>query len=345
MIKMKKMNHILRNFAILPVLAAVLAVSCNKTSGEGANVAIKRQFDAWRAIHYPDAIQQNGIYIIDDTPGTGLEWNKNQSVTFLTYTVRDLDGTVSYNTDERWAKQLGEWDQTYYFGPQIMPTGESVSYAGIDAVLSGMRQGGTRTAIVPSWMMTRNRYDSLDKYLETETDVAAMIFSVTFLDQTDDLADYEFRNLRQYAMTHWNVSDTLSTAPVFFKSFTNFNGEPAEMPKDTTVYIDYIGRRVSDGQVFDTTIADTAKFYHIYDPSRTYKPVSVTWGENATDIKLSGSSTIDGFAHGLYAMHAGEKASFAFGYSLGYGSTGGSDTNMIPPYSALQFDVELVPEP
>ena len=42
-------------------------------------------------------------------------------------------------------------------------------------------------------------------------------------------------------------------------------------------------------------------------------------------------------------MHAGEKASFVFGYDLGYGSSGSG--NMIPAYAALRFDIEMVPEP
>ena len=340
---MKKMNHILPKLVLLPVVAAILAASCTKNSGEGSNVAIKRQFDAWRAIHYPDAVEKDGIYIIDDQPGTGLEWRENLQVTFMTYTLRSLDGTVSSNSDERWAKQLGNWDQTFYYGPQVVLTGEGSSYAGMDAMLDGMRQGGTRTAIIPSWMMTRERHDSVDKYLETETEVSSMIYTITFLDQTENLYDYEFRQMRDYSISHWGVSDTLSTAAVFFKSFTDFPSDPVEMPTDTTVYINYIGRRISDGQVFDTTIADTAKFYNIYNPSRTYEPVPITWAETATDIKMSDGSVVDGFAHGLFAMHAEEKASFVFGYNLGYGSSGSG--NMIPAYAALRFDVEMVPEP
>lgn len=343
---MKKMNHILKSALLLPALAAVLAVSCKKTSGEGANVAIKRQFDAWRAIHFPAATEKNGVYIIEDTPGTGAVWDEKRLVTFMTYTIRSLDGTVTYNSDEQWAKQLGTWDQTKYYGPQIVPTGEGMSYAGLDAMLEGMKQGGTRTAIIPSWMMTRNRYDSVDKYLETETDVTSMIYTITFLDQTEkdeELSDYEFRQMKAYASRNWQVTDTLSTAAVFFKSHTVFPDEPKAMPTDTTVYINYIGRRISDGQVFDTTIADTAKFYHIYNSDRTYKPVSVTWAAEAKDIKMSGSSVKDGFAYGLAAMHPKEKASFLFGFNLGYGSSGSGD--MIPPYAALRFDVEMVPEP
>ena len=149
--------------------------------------------------------------------------------------------------------------------------------------------------------------------------------------------------MKEYASENWHVTDTLSTGAVFFKSFTEFDDDPVEMPIDTTVYINYTGRRLSDGQVFDTTIADTAKVYHIYNPSKTYAPVPVTWAEKAADIKLDGSKVVDGFALGMFAMHAGEKASFCFGFNLGYGSSGSG--SMIPGYAALQFDIELVPEP
>ena len=115
------------------------------------------------------------------------------------------------------------------------------------------------------------------------------------------------------------------------------------MPTDTTVYINYTGRRMADNQVFDTTIADTAKFYHIYDASRTYAPVPITWAEKAADIKMNDNSVVNGFAYGLHAMHAGEKASFLFGYNLGYGSSGSG--SLIQPYAALRFDIEMVPEP
>ena len=336
------MKHILPRLALLSV-AALLAASCNKNAGEGANVALKRQFDAWRAIHYPDAVEKDGIYILEDTPGTGSTWNKDLGITFMTYTIRSLDGSVSYNTDEQWAKQLGKWDPTYYYGSQVVPTGRDATYAGVDILLDGMRKGGVRTAIIPSWLMTYSRYDNLDQYLDVSTDTPSMIYTITFMDQTDDLAEYEFRQMKEYANRKWNVTDTLGTAAVFFKSFTQFDGEPDEMPIDTTVYINYTGRRISDGQVFDTTVADTAKFYNIYNPAKTYAPVEITWAEEAKSIKLSGNSVVDGFAYGLSAMHPGEKASFVFGYNLGYGTSGSG--NLIPAYASLQFDIEMVPKP
>ena len=343
MIKKMKMNHIFRN-AFLPALLLLAAASCTKSADEGTNVAAKRYFDAWRAINYPSAVEKDGIYIIEDKPGTGLEWRESLPVTFLTYTVRNLDGTVSANSDEDWAKQLGTWSKPNYYGPQVVITGESVSYAGLDFLLDGMRQGGTWTAIIPSWMMTYSRYDKPADYLDHETEASTAIYTVTFLEQTESLPDYEYNKMQQYCGNLWNVRDTLTTAAVFFKSHTTFENEPVEMPQDTTVYINYTGRRIYDNQVFDTTIADTAKFYNIYNPAKTYAPVSITWAEEASSLTMDGSSSlIDGFKYGLHAMHADESASFVFGYRLGYSSSGSGD--LIPAYAALRFDIEMVPEP
>jgi hypothetical protein len=193
--------------------------------------------------------------------------------------------------------------------------------------------------------MTYNRYDTLDEYLKHETNTSATIYTITLLGQTASLKEYEYTQMLDYCSRTLGVTDTLSTAAVFFKSFTEFSEEPKEMPSDTILYINYTGRRIYDNQVFDTTIADTAKFYGIYNPSRTYGPVSVTMAEKATEVKMGSSTVVSGFGYGLKAMHADESATFVFGYNLGYGSSGGTDKSMVPPYAALRFDVDLVPQP
>lgn len=338
---MKMIRNILKSTALI-ILGTCLAAACSKSSEEGANDAAKRYFDAWRAIHYPDAVQKDGIYIIEDIPGTGAAWDMDTEIALATYTIRSLDGSVSSNTEESWAKKLGNWNQTYYYGPQVIITSGNSSYAGVEMMLDGMREGGTRTAIIPAWLMTQTRYENLSDYLEVDSGNSAAIYTINLKGVTNDLPEYEYRQMREYAIREWGVSDTLSTAAVFFKSHTDFDGEPAEMPKDTTVYINYIGRRM-DGQVFDTSIADTAKFYHIYDSSKEYAPVSITYAEEAKDIKMGSSAPVGGFQYGLAAMHPGEKASFLFGYALGYGTT--AKSKLIPAYSALRFDIEMVEKP
>ena len=57
----------------------------------------------------------------------------------------------------------------------------------------------------------------------------------------------------------------------------------------------------------------------------------------------SGSTMIEGFAKTLFQMHPGEKGLGAFISDKGYGSSGSG--NIIPSYSPLIFEIELVPEP
>ncbi len=340
---MKMNKHILP--AVCLLLGACLLASCAKSDTGKTNETGVRYLNAWMDIHYPSAVEKDGVFIVEDNPGTGSPWDETIETSFITYTVRELNGTVSANTDEDWAKQLGTWDQTHYYGQQVLVTGKGLSYAGLDAILKGMRVGGTRTAVIPSWMMTLERYDTLDEYKKQDSGSnTSAIYTIKLLGQTDNLLDYEYEMLSDYAWKTWKVSDTLSTGRIFFKSFTQFDGEPEAMPNDTTVYINFTGRRIPDGQVFDTSIADTAKFYHIYNPSKTYAPVSVTWSSEASELKMGGiSNLIDGFKYGLHAMHPEEKASFAFGFSLGYGTK--SSGKLIPSYAALRYDIEMVPKP
>ena len=128
--------------------------------------------------------------------------------------------------------------------------------------------------------------------------------------------------------------------------------EPADthsFKADTSIYINYTGRLLN-GQVFDTTIADTAKVHNIYSSSNTYSPVKITWGESYTDLTMtasgssSSSSIISGFQKTLWEMrHPYEKGVGMFFSSYGYGSSGSGNT--IPSFSPLVFEIEIVDKP
>ncbi|KAL9432511.1 hypothetical protein AB3S75_027529 [Citrus x aurantiifolia] len=80
----------------------------------------------------------------------------------------------------------------------------------------------------------------------------------------------------------------------------------------------YTGKLKENGQVFDSNLGSTPlKFY------------------------LGGKEVIEGLNVGLEGMHVGEKRRLLIPPSLGYGS-GGDDSKNIPPYSWLEFDVDLV---
>lgn len=338
---------------ILILGAAALAAACactqEETGVDGAQA--KAYLEAWIAINHPEAVLTNGIYMLEDVPGTGEAFHpgKDSSYVFANYTIRALDGTVTANNHEQMDKQLGKYDPSNWYGPTVNVAGKGCSYAGVDRLLDGMTPGGRRTAVIPAWLLTNSRYGTEQEYLDhLESSSVSAVYTITYHGHTKDILSYKGTELDNYAKKHLHGADSTylagSTDQHRFGFYFDSLEKPSDevLPNDTTVYIDYIGRLLN-GQVFDTTVADTAKVYGIWSSSKTYEPVAVKMAETFTNITLSGSTTITGFSAGMKMMHPGEKASFAFYYALGYGATGSG--TRIPGYASLQFDVALVDKP
>lgn len=325
---------------LLLTLAALLAAGCAKTDTASPNADEKAFLEAWLPLHYPDAAKSGkGIYIVEDIPGDGPAWDSKQSYTRVDYIIRNLSNTVTASTTEAMARQLGTYSSGNYYGPRYVSTGEDLSYAGVDEILKGMRAGGTRTAVIPAWLMSYKRYETEAEYLAESSSSGTSIYTITFYGQTEDIVSDQYQELKTYAARLWKVTDTLESG-IFFRSFQHADKE--SVAKDTTVYINYTGRLLS-GKVFDTTIADTAKVHHIYTAGKSYAPIAVSMAAEPADIKLGGAAPVTGFQKGLFLLHAHEKASFAFSSVYGYGAGGKSP--LIPGYAPLHFDVELVDKP
>lgn len=336
-------------------LAALLLSACAKDPKTGASESAKRFLDAWVHVNHPDAtLTPLGAYVLEETPGTGAaagSYDENPYVR-VHFTIRSLSGAVSVTTDERLSRQIGSYEPQGFYGPAIWNRKDHALPAGIEETVASLRVGGSRTVVIPGWLMGTDSqtglpiiYDTAQEYLDNVSGGTPAIYDIRLEDVIKDLDKWETDSLARYmTATFPGVAAADSLKYGFYYQRLAAPSSEKEFAKDTTIYINYIGRRL-DGVVFDTNIADTAKFYHIYNSSRNYAPVSVTWADKADEIKMNQSSIISGFAIGLFNMHADEKASFAFGNGLGYGSSGGKNTHMVPPYASLRFDVEMVPEP
>lgn len=97
-----------------------------------------------------------------------------------------------------------------------------------------------------------------------------------------------------------------------------------------TVLVNYVGS-LTNGKVFDTSIQQVAKAAGLDQPGRPYEPISVVLGQG---------SVIPGWEEGLALLNEGSKAKCIIPSSLGYGEKGGGQ--VIPPYSTLVFDLEIV---
>lgn len=339
---------------ILFLAAAAVLTGCTKTAKSGPNDAAKRYFDSWIHINHPDARRTPlGVYVLDGKTGTGELCGDCDNYPFvrLEYTVRNLDGTITETTRETVAKQLGTYDPTYYYGPDVTYRGNNSLYVGVEEVLDTMRVGGSTTIVIPGWLVTNKQFATEDEYLANVTG-DSQIYEFTVTECIKDIKKWETDSIARYLAANFpevNPADTVSSGDDDFKKYGFYfirTGEPTsekKMPSDTTFHINYTGRLLN-GRVFDTTIKDTAKVYGLYTAGKKYEPVLINMAEEYTGVTMSSDETkvIDGFAYALYQMHPYEKCTCIFYSGIGYGYSGSG--NAIPAYSPLRFDLEIVDE-
>lgn len=340
------MKKIIKTIAY--IVMAVAAASCARTVEPGVNEASKRYFDAWMKIHHPDAKPTGlGIYVIEDEPGTGAVVTDDGFV-YADYIVTDLEGNITSYTDRNTAKQLGKFDTTAFYGPKVITTMDNTIQAGLADAIVGMKVGGHKKVIIPSWLMTYSVYDTPEEYLNTSSSYSDAIYDITITDFTEDISKYEIERIGKYLAEHKEEYGNMSVADSLQYGFYYKELVPptdtTSFPTDTSIYINYTGRLLN-GLVFDTTDERTAKNHNIYSSSRSYEPVKIKWGEKYSDLKMgsSGSSVVSGFALTLWQMRAFEKGVGIFYSPLGYSYNGSGSS--IPSYSPLVFEIEIVAEP
>lgn len=344
------MKKIFKTAAFLAI--ALSAVCCAKAVKEGPNDAEERYFNAWMEINHPDLKSSgSGIYILPgEIVGNGAEVKEDNYV-YASYTVTDLEGNITTYTDKETAEQLGKYVASDYYGPKVITTIEGTIPTGLKEAVIGMKVGGRKKVIIPSWLMTYNTYDTPEEYLENESSGTSCIYDIKIKDVALDILKHEIRLMSQYFADNGDVfgkdftsADSLAGHYGCYYKQLQAPVDTTSFPKDTTIYINYTGRLLN-GQVFDTTIEKVAKDNNIYSASKTYEPTSIKWSEKYEDITMgtNGSTTIGGFALTLWQMRSMEKGVGVFYSPMGYSYNGSGSS--IPPYSPLVFEIEIVAKP
>lgn len=337
-----------KTFAIAFSIAAALCIfSCAKEPKTSANEANKRYFEAWLQVNYPDAKPTGlGIYVLEEETGTQYAV-ADSGVAFVNYVVRDLEGNItSYNGKET-AKQMGTYDTTTYYGPAKWFTTPGSIQTGVLEAIRGMRKGGKKKVIIPSWLMSYKVYETEEQYLAASTDGTGSIYDITVTDFAEDINTWELKEIGTYFDNNMDIfhgmsvkEDSLSYG--FYYQQLEKPSSLDTLKSDTTIYINYTGKLLN-GLVFDTTIEKVAKDNGLYKAGNTYKPLPVTMGAEYSDIRLDGNSVISGFAMTLKQMKADEKGIGVFMSQLGYQSSGSGSS--IPGYAPLIFEIELTAKP
>lgn len=365
----------------------MIAAGCAKERTVSSNEATKRYFDAWIDVQkkaHPEYMWEkvgDGIYILEDAEGDG-DVITDSSYVLVNYTCTDLEGNIiETNSEELSHKADLNYDESYYYGPATWINSDVSLTVGVRDIIIGMKKGGTRKAVIPSWLSSTTRYGSEEEYLANVNDGSNYIYEINIADATTDIFKYQTDSMDRYwkrNVMHTDPDspegseqspypgpdgilfkekwDTAYTGFLFRQYFNNLetdeNGSPSmRFKKDSTLYINYTGRLLN-GQVFDTTIADTAKVHNIYSPTKSYEPVEIKWSSDSTAITFGGSDEIiNGFKSMLKhlcneepgkeeSFTDGERAVAIFYSSLGYGYSGSG--SVIPGFSPLRFDVTVV---
>ena len=338
-----------RKLILMTAAACLLAGACAKNQASTTGQDAQKYLQLWMEKYHPGiAPTEDGLYLLAETPGTGLEWTSEAPYVLVRSTIRTLGGTVSTTTDEELSKQLGTYVKGNYYGPKYQLLGENYSYAGLDALVSGMRIGGTRKAVIPAWMLTSSRYNTQKEYLDACTSSTHLLYEITLESFTTDPEQTAKTQLSTFIHNNFSDADNVSyvqdqepDGTFWFSSDVSSFKEEDALETGATIKINYTGRLL-DGTVFDTTLEKVAKDAGIYSASRTYEPQRVSLASTYSDITMGGSSSlINGFKGALYLMHwKGQKANALFTSSHGYSSSGSGSS--IPGYASLWFELEIV---
>ena len=325
--------------------AAILALSsgCAKEATTNTENIARSYIEAWMKVFHPGINPTDGgIYILEDTPGTGSRITDDDYYIFVNYTQTDLEGNISATTDENISKRVGSYQAANYYGSDILLQNEIYTQVGVLDMVKDMAVGGTRTALVPSWL-------NITKNPEVTSGTAThAIYTISIEGKTDDITAWEADTLQRYVDAHMDKVDS-----TMFGYYCQTLKQPTSTEKfttDTTFWINYTGRLLN-GHVFDTTVEDTAKVYGIYSPSKTYSPMVVQLSDDDDYTKTTISSSedeegitvVNGFSYCLTNLRPFEKVRVAFYSGLGYGYSGSS--TVIPKFAPIVFDIEVVAKP
>lgn len=339
-----------KSILLLSTVLILLAAGCAKSGGNTTGKDAQLRIGEWMKKYHP-GIQPNadGLYILEDEPGTG-ELLDGETFPYVKIrgTIRTLDGTISSTTEEEVARQLGTYKYGNYYGPKYQYLGENYSYAGLDALLGGMRLGGRRKAVIPAWMLTTSRYSSQEGYLNACTSSTHLIYDITPISQILDAETDCINRVKSYVSLNYPGTESVSYVDgaeaddsFFFISDVSAFKEEDKLANESSVQINYTGKLL-DGTVFDTTIRKVAVDARIDSDDKTYEAQSVTISSTYSDVTMGDSSSlINGFKGALSLMHwKGQKAVAVFSSAHGYGSTGSG--NVVPSYEPLIFEIEIL---
>ncbi|TVR72126.1 MAG: hypothetical protein EA408_07340 [Marinilabiliales bacterium] len=301
-----QINSLFNYGVVIILFTGLLAISCSREDSRIEEERVKLEQYLQEQGYTGIEPTSSGLYHVVIEDGTGEIPSRSDFVN-IEFVAKLVDGTVFETSDEDVASQHNILRADKLYGPAKFNL-EQLGIQGLREGIMLMKEGGSSRLIIPSNLA----FGSAD--LGIIPPYSTLIYDVDLLDVIADPAEHEKNLLEQFIEDNdIDVSPTQSGLYYIEK-------EPGEgnLPGDNkSVTINFKGYLL-DGRLFDKSSAANP----------------VVLNTSATDI-------IPGFIEGIRLMRKGGKARFIIPWNIGYGA-GGSLDGIIPPYSTLIFDVELI---
>lgn len=308
-------------------------------------------WNAWVQVHkedHPDYLWNKtplGSYILEDDRTGTVTVGPEVIYPYVNveYTIRNHKGQVQSTTDKTLSQRLGTYVESEYYGARCWRRGEGYLAAGLEEIITGLKVGQKVKAVVPQWLNTVSRYSTPEEYRQKYTDGATFIYDLKVTQIIGDLDEYQTGIITSYLNRRYGA-ELQARDSIAYGCYYHRLKEPTDTaaPENgKSVTINYVGRLLN-GQVFDTTLKDTAKVHNIYSAESEYGPVKVNWTDSWDTITMGNdeSSLIEGFKRGIYRMRVGEKGVVGFISAIGYGAQDLGST--VPAYSPMLFEIEVL---
>lgn len=314
------------------LLAAVMTVSCAVDPAEENYYSQDRVMKAWMNQNYPgiSVYGDTGAYLIDMERGEGVSVADSAYVC-VHYTKRTLDGTISSTNVQELAEQLGEYSPSYWYGGNTWRVDQGYLPAGLEKALKSMRAGGRLKMAIPA-SASEHDYSLYDPFKQNP-ETSNLVIELTLDTVIANIYDYQEKAMREWFSKNYRIADTLKEHQ-YFKKLEEHTADSDTVSEGASVSVRYVGR-LMNGQVFDTNIEDTAKFYRIWSSSGNYNALTISYYKQNTEQYSQNNSVVTGFGQAVLEMNYDEKAVTLFGSQLGYGDSGSNPA--IPEYSPLIF--------
>jgi FKBP-type peptidyl-prolyl cis-trans isomerase len=255
-----------------------------------------------------------GMYIIETKVGTGTKIDSGCHVR-MQYKISLMDGKEIYSTYDR-------------ARPVQFDYGRPMDTRGFQYGVSTLRQGSKATFIVPSTLAFGQKGSGgiVEPY-------QPIIYNVDILD-VKTKAEYEKEQIDNQKADQMKSDSLKRDEPVQLEKYLKDNKITVKPLSSGLFYIPVLagtGPKAEPGKTVKVHYTGKLLNGKVFDSSRDRG--------NPFEFMLGRSQVIKGWDQGIAMMRQGGKATLIIPSTLGYMDR---DMGVIPPYSTLVFDVELI---